>query len=128
MWIKPIKYRKILYDKITEKYELVQNNIIDQINKDKYNFTNKLNTKSKLRKLNPPKKGQNQNFENNKQARLIVPTKTELGLTLKKKDKILSLKSWIICDIFCGRTHLIRLNGLRISNTRKKQLPLYNLT
>ena len=62
MWIKadksrnlykidPIQYKKIS-NKITEKYKLDQNNIIDQINKDTYNFTNKLNIKNKIGKLN----------------------------------------------------------------------------
>ena len=36
--------RKILHDKITGKYKLVQDNLIDQINKD---FTNKLNIRNK---------------------------------------------------------------------------------
>ena len=53
MWIKanksgnlykidPPLYEKILHDKITEKYKLDQDNIIDQINQDSYIFTNKL--------------------------------------------------------------------------------------
>ena len=60
MWIKddksrnlykidPLLYKKILHDKITEKYKLY---IIDQINNDTYNFTNKLNIKNKLNKVN----------------------------------------------------------------------------
>ena len=66
MWIKadksrnlykidPPQYRKILHDKITGKYKLDQNNIVDQINKDTNNFTNKLNIKNKLNKLNRKK-------------------------------------------------------------------------
>ena len=54
MWIKadksrsqykidPPQYQKILHDKITEKYELDKDNIIDQNNKDTYNFPNRLN-------------------------------------------------------------------------------------
>ena len=35
------------YYMLKEKYKLDQNNIVDQINKDKYNFTNMLNIKNK---------------------------------------------------------------------------------
>ena len=63
MWIKadksrnlyktdPPLYKKILHNKITEKYKLNQDNIIDQTNKDSYLFTYKLNIKNKLGKLN----------------------------------------------------------------------------
>ena len=66
MWIKTDKsrnlhkidqllYKKILHDKITEKYKLDQNNIVNQINKDTYNFTNKLNIENKLSKRNRKK-------------------------------------------------------------------------
>ena len=88
MWIKadksrnlykidPLLYKKILHDKITEKYKSDQDNIIDQINKDTYNFTNKLNIKNKLGKLNRKNayiifKDHKQNFENNKQASFII--------------------------------------------------------
>ena len=50
--IDPLLYRKILHDKITEKCKLDHDNVVDQIYKDTYNFTEKLNTKNKLGKLN----------------------------------------------------------------------------
>ena len=48
-------------------------------------FTNKFNIKNKLGKLNGKGayfifKDHKQNFENNKETRLINPSKTELGL------------------------------------------------
>ena len=71
---------KTLHNKITEKNILDQNNVVDQINKDSYNFTNKLNIKTKFGKLNKKDayiifKDHKQNFENNKKARLINPRK-----------------------------------------------------
>ena len=39
--INPPQYKEILH-KITKKYKSDQNNIVDQINKYSYNFTNKL--------------------------------------------------------------------------------------
>ena len=64
-----------------EKYKLDHDNIIDQIDRNTHLFTNKLNIKNKLGKLNRKAayiifKDHTQNFENNKQARLINPTET----------------------------------------------------
>ena len=52
--IDPQLHKKILHDKITEKYRLDQDNISDQINKGIYNFTNKF-IKNKLGKHNRKK-------------------------------------------------------------------------
>ena len=46
------QYRKILHNKITEKYKLDHDVIDYQINRDTYDFTNKLDIENKLGKLN----------------------------------------------------------------------------
>ena len=86
--IDPSQYRKILHNKITEKkYKLDRDDIDYQINRDTCNFTNRLNIKNKLNRKNAYitciLKDHKQNFENNKQARLINPIKTELPLISK---------------------------------------------
>ena len=93
-------YKEILHDKITEKYKSDQDNVIDQNNKDGCNFTNKLNIKNELGKLNRKDaninfKDHKQNSENNKQARLINPIKTELGLISKNIIQRFSVEEFI---------------------------------
>ena len=103
---------KIFYDEITEKYKLDQDNIIYLIIKDTYNLTNKLNITNKLVRLNRKKnKGHQQNFGKNKLNRLINPTKTKIGLIAINIKQRLVLKSYIIPNLFCERTHWIQLNG-----------------
>ena len=71
--VNPPLYKKILHDKITKKYKLYQYDIIDEINIDTYNFTNKLNIKNKFHRLN--RKDTYIISKDNKQTRLINPTK-----------------------------------------------------
>ena len=87
--ISPSKYNKILHNEITEMYKIDKKDTVNKINKDTARFANKLNIKDKRGKLNEKKnayiffKDHKRNFDNHKQARLINPTKTELGLVAK---------------------------------------------
>ena len=88
--IDPSLYMKILHNKIIKKYKLDDDNTDYQINRDTYNFTNKLNIKNKLGKQNRKKlyiyfwKIIKRTLKIiNRQGRLTWKKKTQLGLLSK---------------------------------------------
>ena len=90
--IEPFEYNGILYNKIIKTYKINNNDTINDINNDTGRLTNKLKIKDKLGKLNSKNayilfKDHKWNFMNKKQARLINPTKAELGLIAKNVIK-----------------------------------------
>ena len=82
--IKPSKYQEILKSQITNNYKIDYNNTIEQIDKDTSKFASRLQIEERLGKFKKKEayilfKDPKPNFENKLPARLINPSKTELG-------------------------------------------------
>ena len=82
------EYEQILNNKITESYRIDYSNTPALFNKDMSKFMSKLQIVDRLGKIEGKCayilfKDHKQNFRDSKQARLIISTKTELGLVSK---------------------------------------------
>ena len=85
----PCEYEQILNNKIMESYKIDHSNTITKINRDTAKFTSKMQIVNRLGKIEEKSayilfKDHKKHFLDTKQARLINPTKTELGLISKK--------------------------------------------
>ena len=86
--VSPYEYEQILYNKITESYKIDHSDTTTLINRDTAKFVTKLQIVDRLGKIEEKCAyilfiDHKQNFQYKKQARLINPTKTELGLVSK---------------------------------------------
>ena len=82
--LKPETYEKIIMNSITSNYKKDNYNTENTINNEAYNITNKLNINDRVGVINKKEsyillKDHKSNFNNNWTARLINPTKTEIG-------------------------------------------------
>ena len=104
---KPEVYNKLLTENITQNYKKIEDEIVDNINREAKEITKKLDIEDRVEQLTKKEavifiKDHKQNFQNTPSCRLINPTKSNIGVisqinlqkineTIRNKTK---LKQW----------------------------------